>query len=136
MKTSKKLVDQDRLITLFFIFVLATACFWLHFFIKWSGSLAYMMLQQATFYFGFLGHAAVILVISIHYLAPMIGWLKKDRQKIILTVAIFLGLMYSSVDGLKEYSWLVFVKDLAMSGLLILGLSCVQKLFSKNEQKN
>ena len=62
-------------------------------------------------------------------------WLNSDSKRIKLILGIFLGLSYAIFDGLKEISWLVFFRDLAMAGLLILGLNGVQKIFSKNGKK-
>ncbi len=120
-------INFEKLIALFFTFVLATAALLVLSYtpivtVGWFGKL-----RTTLFYFGFFGYGFVILTFMAHYIEKVSKWLREDKMRLIITITSLLGFSYALFSGLHEKSWLIFFRDVAGAGLVIVGLPFIEK---------
>ena len=131
MTSNNNYFSQERTILIFLLFVLSNVSLFLHYFARLGEVGWQKVLDQFLFYFGIFGHAVVIGIIIFYYLSRANEWLRKDKKRIIVPLAILLGLGYSIFDGLFENSWLIFCRDIFMAALIIIGIPIIEKILSK-----
>ncbi len=131
MNSDNKYFNPDRIVAIFLLLVLASGALFLHFFSNLALSGWQNIVNKTLLYFGIFGYLVIIGIVLFYYISKANKWLKKDTKRVVLVLAIFLGLGYSIFDGLSENSWLIFVRDLFMVSLIIIGLPFIEKLLSK-----
>src|SRR3989344_7931479 len=136
-KTSKSVLSFEKLVNLFFLFVIGTISFLIYFFyqipdFKWKQGL-----RLAIFLLGLFSYESVVITLITYYVAKAkrkIADLIESKPKLVyFLIVIVLGLSYLLIDTIKEKSWLVFFRDIFMLGLIVVGLPFVNKYFEKKK---
>lgn len=104
-----------ELIALFLLFALATCSFFVILFFSQLN----IIVKQILLYFGFFSYVIIILIILFYYLSKVNNWLNKDKDRIIILMAIFLALIHALFTGIDEHSWVKFFSYLAGDGVII-----------------
>jgi len=138
MKTPKKLMDLDRLVNLFFAFVLGTISFVILAFVSLPAYHWKEEVRLALLLVGVFSYEAVIVALISYYISKATSKVaeifEKNPQLIYwLTIALLAG-TYLMLDTIKEKSWLIFFRDLIMVGLIVVGLPKVNKFFEKKDE--
>ena len=136
-KTSKSVLSFEKLVNLFFLFVIGTISFLIYFFyqipdFKWKQGL-----RLAIFLLGLFSYESVVITLITYYVAKAkrkIADLIESKPKLVyFLIVVVLGLSYLLIDTIKEKSWLVFFRDIFMLGLIVVGLPFVNKYFEKKK---
>lgn len=138
MKSSKEILNFDKLVNLFFLFVLGTISLIVYeFFIfpefSWKSGLRFAILM-----IGVLTYEFVVITLISHYVAKAKKkvadyWVKNPKSIYILTTTI-LGLTYLILNTLIEKSMLIFFRDLVMVLLIIIAMPFVSDFFNKKKE--
>ncbi len=136
-KTSKSRLSFEKLVNLFFLFIIGNISFLIYFFyqipdFKWKQGL-----RLAIFLLGLFSYESVVITLITYYVAKAkrkIAELIESKPKIVyFLIIVVLGLSYLIIDTIKEKSWLVFFRDIFMLGLIVVGLPFVNKYFEKKK---
>ena len=140
MKTSNEILNFEKLVNLFSLFVIGTICFLsLQFVIfpefRWKAGIRF-----AIFLVGVFSYEAVILALASYYLsrakkkfADSFQKNKKAYQRAFVAILI---LTYAISDGVTANSFLIFIRDAALATLTALAIPFVNKWLSKNGTKD
>ncbi|MFH1505987.1 MAG: hypothetical protein ABIE94_03265 [archaeon] len=144
MNPSKDVLPYEKLIDLFFLFIVGTICFFIYNFssvpvIGWS-----QVLRLAIYFFGIFSYEFVILSLIIYYISrakeKFVEFYQKNKKKFVIYFIITLGLTYILLDLIIAKSWLIFFRDLVMIILIIIAIppisNLVNKVYNKWQQKN
>ena len=112
------------------IFVISTISLFLRIFYTQASPLLIKVLN----YIGIIGLFIVAEMILIYWASTIFTWLKEDRKRIILTLAIIFVMGYSVVGGLYNKSWLKFFENFFYSGLVIIAIYVADLISNKIKQ--
>ena len=133
---SPNLINLKKLITLTFIFVVATLALLILSLIPLPASGLTGKLRMGLFYTGFFGYGFAILSFLGHYIEKVNNWLKKYKRFLIIIIASVIALIHALLMGFKEGTLLSFFAYLTGDALLIIGLQTVHNFFGKNKSGN
>ena len=105
-KTSKSVLSFEKLVNLFFLFVIGTISFLIYFFyqipdFKWKQGL-----RLAIFLLGLFSYESVVITLITYYVAKAkrkIADLIESKPKLVyFLIVVVLGLSYLLIDTIKE----------------------------------
>lgn len=137
MKTSKQLLDHEKLIKLFFVFVIGTISLWFSQITTIASLFFGEGLRLALLLLGVFSYEVVIVALISYYLAKAKNKVAvafvKDPQLYYKIIVSILGITYIVIDTLIEKSVLVFLRDSIMVSLIFTGMPFVKKHFEKKK---
>ena len=137
MKTSKQLLDHEKLIKLFFVFVLGTISLWLSQLTIIPPFILGEGLRHALLLTGVFSYEVVIVALISYYLAKaknkVAEAFEKDPQLYYKMIVSVLGITYLIIDTMIEKSVLVLIRDIIMVSLIFAGMPFVKKYFEKKK---
>ena len=138
MKSSKEILNFDKLVNLFFLFVVGTISLTVYqFFIfpefSWKSGL-----RLAIFMIGVFTYEFVVLTLISYYTAKakkkVADYLEKNPKFSYILIASVLGLTYLVLNTFIEKSMLIFFRDLVMVLLIIIAMPFVSDFFNKKNK--
>ena len=137
MKPHEQLLDLEKLVNLFFAFVIGTICIFIHQFVpipifSWSEGLRLGLLLTGLF-----TYEIVLIKLIAYYVSKTkkrFGNYFHENRKLCHSLMIYLfGITYIILNTIIEKSILVFFRDIAMVGLIIVVMPFVSNYFDKKK---
>jgi hypothetical protein len=141
-KTSKKLIDFERLVNLFFTFVIGTISLLMHQFIQFPAFSLREGLRMGLLIIGVFSYEAVIVALISYYAAKakskVAEFFENNPKRFYMLIVTILGATYVLLNTLIEKSVLIFFRDLVMVSLMVVALPMINNYFEKrkNGKKN
>lgn len=121
MRLDKPIIDLEKLINVFSLFVIGTISFILKYFVLVSYSFPYKeSLSFALFITGILTYEFIILTIIPYYTAKSIKHYNEHKKLYFWCLVFVLALTYSITDAVKDKSFLIFIRDIALILLTVI----------------
>ena len=140
MNASDKILNFEKLVNLFSLFVAGTICLLVYQFVifpefGWKSGIRYAILLAGLF-----SYEAVILALASYYLSHVkkkfAESFQKNKKRYQRAFVAILILTYAISDGVTANSFLIFIRDAALATLTALAIPFVNKWLSKNGAKN
>lgn len=134
MKLKESIITLEKLTNLFSLFFIGTLSFIVKYFILPSYTFIYInSFSFALFITGVLTYEFVILSLLPHYTARSIDNYNKHKKSYFWGIVIVLIFTFSIADAIKEDSFWVFVRDIALIILTIILAPKIAKKLNGNE---
>lgn len=137
MKASKDIINFDKLINLFFLFVVGTISFMVHQLVQlpdfgWKEGFRFAILLLGVF-----SYESVLISLVSHYLSnarkKVAKLFDKYPNTLYYIIIVVLSLTYIIIDTLIEKSLLKFLRAIFMVSLIIVALPNMNKFFKRKK---
>ena len=134
MNDSKDLLSIEKIFNMFSLFVIGTTSLMLNYFFLPSLEFGFKpTISYALIIFGFLSYEIVILSILPYYIEKGIKSYEKHKKAYFWLVVTILAFTYAVTDAMKEESYLVLIRNLALIILTIIFAPKITNLLNKKE---
>lgn len=138
MKASKEILNFNKLVNLFFLFVVGTISLWIYY---TTASLQYknIDLRFPIFLIAIFCYEFVLASLLFYYIAlakeRSAEFLKKHKKIQFIIIVSMLGLTYVVINTFVERSMLIFLRDLVLVAFMIIATPKVGDFITKKLEK-
>ena len=138
MKRPKQLLNHERLVGLFFIFVIGTTAFIGSVFIEALNHPWKSGLQSGSLLIWIVSYETVIISLILHYAAKTkekVAKIFAKNPRLIYKIIIFVvATTYLALNWIIERSLLVLIRDIVLVALMVFAMPFVYKYFEKKNE--